>query len=220
VTAQKVAGTQSSDMPADHVLLPYACSLRYQVLQMDEWGFLSVIVSIILGLSITQLLQGISELINERERVRFYWPAVGWGVLLLLIDVQAWWAMFGLRHRHSWTFLQFATVLLEVILLYLVAALALPNFAGQAVIDLRANYFKHRTWFFGCLVLVLVDSLLKAVVIGGELPGAVDLAFHLIWLGSASVAAITRSDWYHKANLCLTFVLVVIYIAILFTTLR
>lgn len=40
-------------------------------------GYLAVIVSIILGLSITQLLQGISEVINERERVRFYWPAVG-----------------------------------------------------------------------------------------------------------------------------------------------
>ena len=44
---------------------------------MDEWGFLSVIVSIILGLSITQLLQGISEVINERDRVRLYVPAVG-----------------------------------------------------------------------------------------------------------------------------------------------
>ena len=187
---------------------------------MDEWGFLSVIVSIILGLSITQLLQGISEVINERERVRFYWPAVGWSVLLLIINVQAWWAMFGYRNRHSWTFLQFATVLMEVILLYLVAALALPNFGGEAVIDLRANYFKHRAWFFGCLVLVLLDSLLKSIVVGGGLPGTVDLTFHLIWLTAALIAAITRSDLYHKANLCLTFALVVTYIAVLFTALR
>jgi hypothetical protein len=111
---------------------------------MDEWGFLSVIVSIILGLSITQLLQGISEVINERDRVRFYQPAVGWAVLLLIVDVQAWWAMFGYRNRHHWTFLQFATVLVEVILLYLLAALALPNFARSAVVDLRQNYFKHK----------------------------------------------------------------------------
>lgn len=80
-----------------------------------------------------------------------YWPAVGWSVLLLIIDIQAWWAMFGYRNRHSWTFLQFTAVLLEVIFLYLLAALALPNFRSEAVIDLRANYFKHKAWFFRLL---------------------------------------------------------------------
>jgi hypothetical protein len=187
---------------------------------MDEWGFLSVIVSIILGLSITQLLQGMSEVINQRERVRYYWPAVGWSVLLLIVDIQAWWAMFGYRNRHSWTFVQFATVLLEVILLYLLAALALPNFAGQELIDLRANYFKHKTWFFGALVLVLLDSLLKTVVISGALPGSLDLGFHLIWLTTALIAMATRDDRYHRMFLYLSFALVLSYIATLFTRLR
>jgi|ERR1041385_19016 hypothetical protein len=187
---------------------------------MDEWGFLSVIVSIILGLSITQLLQGMSEMINERERVRFYWPAVGWTVVLLIVDIQAWWAMFGYRNRHSWTFVQFATVLMEVILLYLLAALALPNFAGPEVIDLRANYFKHKTWFFGFLVLVLLDSLLKSVVVSGALPGSLDLGFHLAWLTTGLIAAVTRSDRYHKGFLCLSFASVVSYVAVLFTRLR
>jgi hypothetical protein len=49
----------------------------------DEFGYLSVILSIILGLSATQLLQGISQVINARDRVRIYWPAIGWTLLLL-----------------------------------------------------------------------------------------------------------------------------------------
>src|SRR5689334_25277630 len=175
---------------------------------MDEWGFLSVIVSIILGLSITQLLQGISDVINERDRVRLYSPAVGWSVLLLIVDVQAWWAMFGYRNRHHWTFLQFGTVLLEVILLYLLAALALPNFAGPAVIDLRANYLKHKGWFFGCLIMVLLDSLLKLFVVDGGLPGALDLGFHLVWITTAFIAAVIKSDWYHKTFLYVSYGLV------------
>ena len=187
---------------------------------MDEWGFLLVIVSIILGLSITQLLQGISEVINERDRVRFYQPAVGWSVLLLIVDVQAWWAMFGYRNRHDWTFLQFATVLLEVILLYLLAALALPNFAGPAVIDLRANYFKHKAWFFGFLIAVLLDSLLKSFVVDGGLPGTLDLGFHLIWITTALMAVIIKSDWYHRVFLYVSYALVLTYIALLFTNLK
>ena len=110
---------------------------------MDEFGYLSVVLSIILGLSVTQLLQGLSGIIQNRTRVQLYGPPVGWALLLLVIDAQAWWAMFGLRHHHDWTFVAFAVVLLEMILLYLLAALVLPSFAGEGVIDLRTNYFGH-----------------------------------------------------------------------------
>ena len=104
---------------------------------MDEFGYLAVILSIILGLSVTQLLQGLSQVINGRDRVRIYWPAIGWTLLLLVIDVQAWWAMFGYRNRHAWTFLQFAVLLLETIILYLLAVLALPTPFGEETVDLR-----------------------------------------------------------------------------------
>ena len=125
---------------------------------MDEFGYLAVILSIILGLSVTQLLQGLSNVINARDRVRIYWPAIGWALLLLVIDIQAWWSMFGYRGRHTWTFLQFAILLLETILLYLLAALALPNAFSAEIVDLRVNYFRHARWFFGSFLAVLLVS--------------------------------------------------------------
>src|ERR1700688_3512088 len=111
---------------------------------MDEFGYLAVILSIILGLSVTQLLQGLSQVINRRDRVRIYWPAIGWALLLLVIDVQAWWAMFGYRNRHAWTFLQFAVLLLETIILYLLAALALPTPLAGETVDLARQLFPPR----------------------------------------------------------------------------
>ena len=126
-------------------------------------------------------------------------PAIGWALLLLVIDVQAWWAMFGYRNRHTWTFLQFAILLLETIFLYLLAALALPMAFLAEVVDLRANYFRHARWFFGSFIAVLLVSLLKDVVFAGSLPGGFNLGFHLFWIVGASIAAITRSDLFHKA---------------------
>ena len=187
---------------------------------MDEFGYLSVIISVILGLSITQLLQGISQVINARDRVRIYWPSIGWALFLLLVDVQAWWAMFGYRNRHAWTFVQFTVVLLEAIMLYLLAALALPSIANEGEIDLRTNYFRHAGWFFGSLVVLLLDSLLKSVVVSGGLPGKTDLGFHLFWITTAFIAAFTRNERYHKAFICLSFGLFVAYIALLFSSLR
>jgi hypothetical protein len=187
---------------------------------VDEFGYLSVIISVILGLSIAQLLQEISQVINARDRVRIYWPSMGWTILLLLVDVQAWWAMFGYRNLHSWTFVQFTVVLLEAIMLYLLAALVLPSISNEGEVDLRTNYFRHAGWFFGSLFVLLLDSLLKTFVISGSLPGTTDLGFHLIWLTTAFIGAVTRNERYHKAFICLSFGLFIAYIALLFSSLR
>jgi hypothetical protein len=187
---------------------------------VDEFGYLSVIISVILGLSITQLLQGVGQVINARDRVRIYWPAMGWAMLLLLIDVQAWWAMFGYRYRNSWTFVQFTVVLLEAVMLYLLAAIVLPTIPSEGEVDLRSNYFRHVGWFFGSLVVLLLDSLLKSLVVSGSLPGKIDLGFHLFWITTALIAACTRNEPYHKAFVCLSVVLFVAYIALLFSSLR
>ena len=45
---------------------------------MDAFSYLSVLLSIILGLAITQLLQGVGRLLQERQRVRIYWPVLVW----------------------------------------------------------------------------------------------------------------------------------------------
>lgn len=186
---------------------------------MDEFGYLSVILSIILGLSMTQLLQGLSQIINARDRVRIYGPAIGWALLLIIIDVQAWWSMFGYRHRHDWTFLQFGILLLETIILYLLASLTLPSVPAEGTVDLRENYFRHARWFFGALVAVLLVSLLKSVLIGGSLPGRFDLAFHLLWLTGASIGAITRNDLFHKIYIGLSLASFLVYVAELFSQL-
>ena len=187
---------------------------------MDEFGYLSVIISVILGFSITQLLQGLSQVINARDRVRIYGPSIGWAVLLLLVDIQAWWAMFGLRNLRDWTFLQFAVVLLETIILYLLAALIMPAIPNEGPVDLRAQYFKHSGWFFGALAAVLVDSVLKDLVTNGSLPSGVNLGFHLGWIVTALLAAFIRNDRYHRVFVWVSFAVFVLYIALLFTHLE
>src|SRR5256714_10498351 len=187
---------------------------------MDEFGYLAVILSIILGLSVTQLLQGLSQVINARDRIRIYWPAIGWALLLLVIDVQAWWSMFGYRGRHACTFLQFAILLLETILLYLLAALALPTISSEETVALRQNYFRHARWFFGSFVGVLVVSLAKNVIMSGSIQGPFDLSFHLCWIVGATIAAVTRNDLFHKGFVCVAGVSFIVYIAALFAELR
>ena len=90
---------------------------------MDEFSYLSVLISVILGLAVTQILKGFRGILLSRTRIRIYWPVIAWAALLLLICVQSWWAMFELRHYQPWTFAAFAVVLLQTILTYMLAGL-------------------------------------------------------------------------------------------------
>ena len=45
---------------------------------MDAFSYLSVLISIVLGLGVTQLLTGFGRLIEARDRVRSYGPVLIW----------------------------------------------------------------------------------------------------------------------------------------------
>ncbi|MDB4887655.1 MAG: hypothetical protein JWN79_3093 [Gemmatimonadetes bacterium] len=55
---------------------------------MDAFGSLSVPVSIIIGLALAQLLQGLRGIALHRARVRLCWPVLAWSATLTLICVQ------------------------------------------------------------------------------------------------------------------------------------
>jgi len=120
---------------------------------MEAFGYLAVLISIILGLGIAELLGGMARRIEQRSAFRPFAPAMIWAGILLLIHIQTWWSMFGLRHLEQWTFVRFAVVLLQPIILYLMAVLALPSLNAPEI-DLRLNYFGQRKWFFGLLFVL------------------------------------------------------------------
>jgi len=115
---------------------------------MDEFSYLSVLISVILGLAVAQILKGFRGILLSRARVRIYWPVIAWAVFLLLICSQNWWSMFGMRNRHDWTFLQFTMVLLNTVFIYMMTALVFPDFFGEGAVDLKESFYAQRGWFF------------------------------------------------------------------------
>ena len=187
---------------------------------MDEFSYLSVLISVILGLAVTQILKGFRGIVLSRARVRIYWPVIAWAVLLLLICTQHWWAMFGMRYRHHWTFLQFAAVLLNAIFIYMMAGLVFPDFFGEEGVDLKESFYSHRGWFFAVGFATIVASVLKDFVLDGKLPQPTNLAFHAIFGTTFLIGALTRREAFHKTLIVLGFAIFVLYIVVLFARLQ
>lgn len=185
---------------------------------MDSFEYLSVLLSIILGLAVTQILQGVRVLMLSRETARLYAPSLIWAALLLLIATQMWWSSFGLREQSEWTFGIYGLILLQTGLLYLASGLVLPDLSPSKI-DLETDYFRNRGWFFGLLAAAAFTSIAKDVALEGELPETANLIFHLILIASCGAAILSGNRRYHAILAPASLLLFTGYIALLFTRL-
>jgi len=185
---------------------------------VDSFSYLSVLLSIVIGLAITQILQGLRALMLARGSARLYAPSLFWAALMLLIATQMWWASFGLHDQGEWTFGIYGLILLQVALFYLACGLVLPDLTPDRI-DLERDYYRNRGWFFGLLAATAVVSLLKDFALEGALPEGPNLAFHGVLLASCGAAMATANRTYHAMLAPASLALFVGYIALLFARL-
>jgi hypothetical protein len=183
---------------------------------MDAFSYLSVLISIILGLAITQVLQGYRALLLARGRVHADPAPLIWSGLILLFAAQAWWASFDLTARQNWDFLDFAVILLQMGLLYMLSALVLPDVPAEQPIDLAGHFERHRAAFFAFLIAMLASSILKEAVLEQRLPLPLNLAFHLVLVAIALAGILFRSKRVQLALALLGSAGLLAYIALLF----
>lgn len=186
---------------------------------MDAFSYLSVLISVILGFAIQQVLLGYRALILSRQRIRFYAPPLIWSVLLLLMVAQNWWASFGLAGRTEWSFALFATILIQAALLYMMAAIVLPDIPSDEPIDLRDHYYREARAFFGIGTALILWSLVREFMLEGRLPRPLNLLFYGIFLVLAIAATVSKRPRLHETFSAIMAVLFSVFIGLLFARL-
>lgn len=187
---------------------------------MDEFGYLSVLISIVLGFALANLLTGTASLIRARDRTMIYWPALAWMALLFLVAVQMWWQMFTLRSIAHWHFGAFIVVMMQPVLLFLLTAIIVPNVVDGSPVDLRASFFRERRWFFGVQAGVVCISALKDIVLYGHVPRGATLAGHAAYFVLAACAFAISNENFQKVFVFIALVIDFGYVVSLLLTLH
>src|SRR6266576_6157532 len=134
---------------------------------MDPFSYLSVLISIVLALGMTRVLQGLGEMLQARSHRRVYWVHAVWVLNIFLFLVVAWWVFYRWRFEQNWTFFLFVFVLISPTILYLCSLLLFPREGDMSVRDYKTHsYANHRAFFtvFAFFVPVdVVDTLLKGI---------------------------------------------------------
>lgn len=158
---------------------------------------LTVLVSIIIGLGISQLLAGAGKLIGVRGRVQPYAPAMATATMVFLAHVQFWWGNVGYGEEIESNFFAFLFFLLVPILLYLLAAMVLPDSDQPGTISMREHYFGTRPWFFALGALIPVGSAVRNVAVQGEPVWTPERPFELVFCVMMLSGVVIRHPRYH-----------------------
>lgn len=183
---------------------------------MDAFSYLSVLISIVLGLALASILSGFAAMVRARARLAIYWPLAAQMALLFLVQVQMWWACFALREVRAWSFPEFLVVLMQAVLVYLATAILVPDMRNGGHIDLKECYYREARWYFAALLLALLDSLAKNILFTGRFQNGVDLAGHVAFISLCIAGIATRRELAHKTIAVAALLLFAAYIVLLF----
>jgi hypothetical protein len=126
---------------------------------MPAFEHLSVLASIIVGLSVSQVLFGLGQLVRRRGSYKPDALYLLCNAIILLTLVDSWWAVFSWHDASAWSYRMTWFVLLNPLLVTTAAQLLPPEW-DQKPIDLSGAFYRNHRLFFALLALYpLIDLL-------------------------------------------------------------
>ena len=163
--------------------------------------YLTVLISVVVGLSVTSFLTNVVRIIHVRGDVTISWAQLLWSVTILIWTIAFWWFTFVLAEQRQWTYPLFVFLLAYATLLFFLMALLFPE-GVPADHNYRTQFMQNRVWYYGVfLVFLCIDvidyfiKLDKDLSIVSHLPYA---AFIGPLIALSLVALITKNLVFHR----------------------
>lgn len=128
-----------------------------------------VLASVIIGLGVTQLLQGVAAIVQHPERKRAYWAYLIWGAFIFSNTVFWWWWQFSHHGVETWTFPLYLFVILYAVVMYINCAMLIPaDMDGYG--EYKDFFYSRRRWIFGSRIIFLAMDLIDTSTLRSGAP--------------------------------------------------
>ena len=168
---------------------------------MTTFAYVSVMMSIVVGLALTDMLTSLHRLVRAGSRVRWHWAPVLAALLVTLAVIQIWWRLYS-PDEIDMTISRFLPLLVQLVILFLLSAAALPDSVDPDGIDLRVYYDRNGPYFWSLFAAALAwPTVVEALAEAGSLQGLwaflVDRLGDLIALAVFVSLIFVRRLWWH-----------------------
>jgi hypothetical protein len=177
---------------------------------MAPFEYIIVLISIILGMGITEILSGIGAIISRWEKIKLYWPHSVLVLLVFIFHFQEWWVIFELRNYPSWRLPVFLFTTLYPVNLYILAKILFPIKWSNKGTDLKLFYYEHCRrifmFIFSLAILSIIDNLfLHGIPFSNQIPQIM-----LALICSVIIFSRSKREWLHHVVIALLFVATVV----------
>ncbi len=166
---------------------------------MSQFEYVAVLISIIVGLALTQILRGVGRMVTTKDGPRPYWVHLVWTLYFFILIVLFWWWEFQLE-TVDWSLSIYLVVITYATLLFFSSLMVQPG-SLEGISSYREYYYSRRHWIFGLLIAIYLWDFVDTVMKGEN---------HFLGLGTeylvltgtiitaSAVAIITPNERYHK----------------------
>lgn len=123
-----------------------------------------IVMGMVVGLSVTRLLNGLVRIIQHPNQTRIYPVHIGWVLTLLLMLLHFWWWELWLVELPVWTFETYLFLIIYAITLFFLSAFLFPDSISDYT-GYEQFFIARRKWFFTFFGLTvafdLIDTLIK-----------------------------------------------------------
>ena len=166
---------------------------------VDLYLHVRVLISMILGLSVTRLVGGVARFIQHPARHRIWWIHLAWVGWALLNVITFWWWEFRLSLVTHWSFALYFFICIYASMYYFLSVLLFPD--DLQGYDGYEDYFlSRRVWFFGFVALTEALDVIDTWIKGSEYLRSLGPEYWVRIGGLVAlcaVAAKTRSATFH-----------------------
>jgi hypothetical protein len=157
------------------------------------------LVSVVIGLGLTELLGNLNRLIRARGKVRWHGLPVAWTLYVLLLVVTFWWGVYlgvlGITTPQN--AFEFLLNLCSPLIVYLICSAALPDIDVERGVDLKAAYFSGARYFFGLTIAYILVTMVQVAVQSGGLEWSQLMAIRVGLVAAVLPLVWVRSERYH-----------------------
>jgi len=174
---------------------------------LTTFEYLSVFLSIVIGLGVVRVLGGVAALLDRQES-KPYWVHSAWVGYYVFWLPWFWWFEFDWRQLQVWTFPVFAFVVVFAMLAYLSVVVLIPARESDLK-DLDTYYYRVRPRFFSLLALLMIADVIDTFLKPGNLEdvGATYLPLMAFVVAGHLTAAITNNRLFHQLWVVVTLLI-------------
>jgi hypothetical protein len=166
---------------------------------MAMFEYVMVLASVIIGLGVTHLLQGVATIVQHPKRKPAYWVHLIWVAFIFFNTVFWWWWQFGYRSVETWTLQLYLFVVLYAVVMYINCAVLIPtDMDGYA--DFKDYFYSKRRWIFGGLLIFLSMDVIDTTLKGADYFASLGAEYPLRIVGYSALCltgAIVRNERFH-----------------------